>query len=107
MVRMPQNILASIGIGKPGLRLTKKQLIQALEDGGYGTKKARRWIETYIDSGSIQLVAEDPIYGLPLYTCKWWKYLDMCSYDIRMGKVYVELTEEEAAIIESHRRASA
>ena len=107
MARLPQNILASVGIGKPGLRMTKKELIQALEDGGYGTKKARRWIETYIDSGSIQLVAEDPIFGLPLYTCKWWKYLDMCSYDIRMGKVYVELTEEEAAIIESHRRASA
>lgn len=73
MVRLPQNIIAAMAIQTPGIRTaTKKELCNALINSGYGQTKARKWIETFIETGALQLVGEDPIYGLELYSAKWW-----------------------------------
>lgn len=100
MVRMPQNVLASMAIGKPGLQATKKELIACLEEGGYGPAKAKKWVETYIDTGAIRLVGQDPVYGRELYVCKWWGSMPTITRTIPQ-RVRVDLTEDEAAIIEA------
>lgn len=105
MVRMPQNILAAMGEGKPGLQATYTELANELINNGYGETKAKRWIDTLIDSGAIRLVGSDAIYGRELYVCKWWGSLPMISR-VKARRVSVELTEEELAIIEARRRGA-
>ena len=97
MVRLPQNILAAMGLGKPGLRATKKELANALIDAGYGPAKARKWIDTLIDTGAIRLVGEDPVYGLELYVCKWWNSYALITRE-RHKKVRVDLTTDEVKV---------
>lgn len=97
MVRLPQNILAAMGIGKPGLRATKKELTNALIDAGYGPKKARTWVDTLIDTGAIRLMGEDPIYGTELYACKWWGSTALITRE-RPQKVRVDLTTDEIKV---------
>lgn len=97
MVRLPQNILAAMGVGRPGMRATKKELTNALIDAGYGPTKAKKWINTLIDTGAIILVGEDPIYGLELYSCKWWGSVALITRE-RPQKVRVDLTDEELKV---------
>lgn len=97
MVRLPQNILAAMGVGKPGMRATKKELTNALIDAGYGPSKAKKWIDTLIGTGAIMLVGEDPIYGLELYSCKWWGSVALITRE-RPQKVRVDLTDEELKV---------
>lgn len=97
MVRLPQNILAAMGLGKPGLRATKKELTNALIDAGYGPAKAKKWIDTLIDTGAIRLVGEDPVYGLELYVCKWWNSYALITRE-RHKKVRVDLTTDEVKV---------
>lgn len=97
MVRLPQNVLAAMGLGKPGLRATKKELTNALIDAGYGPTKAKKWIDTLIGTGAIMLVGEDPIYGLELYSCKWWGSVALITRE-RPQRVRVDLTNEEVKV---------
>lgn len=102
MVRMPQNILAAMGEGKPGLQATYMELANELINNGYGEVKAKRWIDTLIDSGAIRLIGSDAIYGRDLYVCKWWGSVATITR-IKQRKITVELTEEEAELIRARR----
>lgn len=100
MVRLPNNVLAAIGIGKPGLRLTKKELINALINAGYGPKKARAWVDTYIGTGQIYQVDEQPITGLELYTSMWWNDRTPTVTRVQGHRIKdIELTDVEYAIV--------
>ena len=102
MVRLPQNIIAAMAIQTPGIRTaTKKELCNALINCGYGQTKARKWIETFIDTGALQLVGEDPVYGLELYSAKWWTPNGLITRVKSPRIKNLTLTDEEMMLIEA------
>lgn len=101
MVRLPQNIIASMAIRSPGMHsATKKELTNALIEGGYGPVKAAKWIDTFIGTGAIYIVGTDAIYGRELYRAKWWNSTTLLTR-VKSPRIRAApLTEQEKAILE-------
>ena len=101
MVRMANNLIASMHVGEGGARETKTALINQLIRNGYGEKKARDWIESFIRTGDIYLVACEADYGRELYTTRWWTSHTMPPRRrVSTPRISADaLTEEEHAIL--------
>ncbi len=101
MVRLPQNVIASMHVGQGGSRETKREIVNALIRAGYGKAKAEGWVETYISTGDIYIVGSDATFGVELYTTKWWtSYTMPPRRRVSTPRISADLlTEEERAIM--------
>lgn len=101
MAQLPQNLIASMGLGKQGLMVTRKELANHLINNGYGPDKARNWVDNLVNTGAIYIVSEQVETGLPLYTTIWWNHMDLLRTRVRRPRVRLDdLTEEEIAILQ-------
>lgn len=101
MVRMANNLIAAMHMGERGAREPKSALVNELISHGYGEEKAIKWIETFIKTGDVYLVACDAELGRELYTTKWWTPIQMPPRRrISRPRINADaLTEEELEII--------
>lgn len=71
MAPSPRNIMERMGGSREGRPATMRELRKAFLDAGYGSGKAAKWINLYIEEGILTEVQRNE-NGDMLFDCEWW-----------------------------------